>query len=87
MTELQQDILSKLLLGYNIVGNEKYGYRLRTPDHQVSAKISYRTFYPLKKLLRKNKGLFVINKSKVRQLHGNCFTKKQYKSLTQKSLQ
>lgn len=84
MTELQKDIVTKLLLGYNIAGNRRYGYRLRSPEHMVCRKFSRKTFDSIKDVLRQHKGLFVVNKTKVRQLHGNSFFKKEYKAISKK---
>jgi hypothetical protein len=84
MTELQKEIISKLLLGYNIAGNKTYGYRLRSPEHHVCRKFSYRTFHSFSKLLRKQKGVFFIDKNKVRQLHGRTFIKQQYLEISKK---
>jgi hypothetical protein len=85
MTQLQKEIVEKLLLGYNIAGNAKYGFRLRSPEHHVCRKFSYKTFYRLKDLLRKKGPVFLINKNKVRQLHGKTFAKSEYNKLSKKS--
>jgi hypothetical protein len=84
MTELQKEIISKLLLGYNIAGSKHYGYRLRSPEQLVCRKFSYRTLYSFKYLLTKRGGVFMINKNKVRQLHGKTWIKKQYKEISKK---
>lgn len=85
MTQLQKDIIEKLLLGYNIAGNPKYGFRLRSPHQHVCRKFNYKTFLKIKDLLRKKGPVFLINKNKVRQLHGKTFVKTEYKKLSKKS--
>jgi hypothetical protein len=84
MTELQKFIISKLLLGYNIAGSASYGYRLRSPEQLVCRKFSRKTFRSFSKLLSKRGGVFMINKNKVRQLHGKSWVKQQYKSMAKK---
>jgi hypothetical protein len=81
MTELQKDTVTKLLMGYTIAASGKNGFRLRSPEAHPCRKISIKTFQKIKKVLRKQKGLFVVNKNKIRQLHGNTFIKKEYKSI------
>lgn len=85
MTQLQKDIIQKLLLGYNIYGNSKYGFRLRSPEHHVCMKFGYKTFFKIRDLLRRQGSIFFINKNKVRQLHGKTFAKTQYKKISKKS--
>ncbi len=84
MTDLQKEIVAKLLLGYNIAATGANGYRLRSPEQQVCKKVSVKTFQKLRKLLRKTGGVFVINKNKVRQLHGKSWIKKEYKLIQTK---
>lgn len=84
MTQLQKEIIQKLLLGYNIAGNPRYGFRLRSPEQHVCRKFSYKTFFKIKNLLRKKGPVFLINKSKVRQLHGKSFAKTEYKNISKK---
>lgn len=84
MTAKQKDIVRKLLVGYNIIGNSAYGFRLRDQGQNVVLKFNYKTFFRIKDLLRKQKDCFVINKSKVRQLHGRSFAKQLYKKHTKK---
>jgi hypothetical protein len=80
MTNVQKDIINKLLQGFTIAGSVNYGYRLRSPEGHVHSKLNPRSFYRLKPILRKTKvGLFVANKSKIRQQHGNSFIKKEYR--------
>jgi hypothetical protein len=56
MTDLQKFIVGRLLTGYNISGNSKYGYRLRSPEHLVCRKFSYKTFSGFNHLLSKRGG-------------------------------
>jgi hypothetical protein len=86
MTDLQKEIIQKLLLGYNIYGNPRYGFRLRDPQHRPCRRFSYKTFLSIEGLLRKKGPVFLINKNKVRQLHGKSFAKAEYKSLSKKKL-
>lgn len=80
MSPEQKYIIELLLEGYTIAGNREYGIRLRTPDCRVVRKINERTWDKLKDILRREKsGLIVIDKRKVRQLHGNCIVKRIYK--------
>lgn len=81
MTKIQKDIIQKLLEGYNVYGNPSYGFRLRSPEMHAHLRFGIRTFYKIRPLLRKSNGVFLINKSKVRQLHGKTFTKRQYKAI------
>lgn len=78
MTPRQKDIVIKLLQGYSIANARRNGYRLRDPQARVVLKINAATFTRLRDLLRKSKGVYVINKNKVRQLHGNSFVKQVY---------
>ncbi len=84
MTTLQKDTIIKLLIGYTIAASGANGYRLRSPQAHVCRKISVKTFQRLHSLLRKNKGVFVINKHAVRKLHGKTFIKKEYRLLNSK---
>lgn len=80
MTSQQKFIITKLLEGCTIFSAGPGKIRLRDPEGRPIGKVTYRTFYWLNRnLLRKQKGLFVINKTKVRQLHGNSFAKRLYK--------
>lgn len=79
MTPLQKDTVEKLLQGFTIANAYRNGYRLRTPQAHVVRKLNEQTFLILKPLLRRHKGLFVINKNAVRQLHGGSWIKKLYK--------
>lgn len=84
MTDLQKEIIQKLLLGYNIYGNPRYGFRLRSPELHPCRRFSYKTFLSIQNLLRKKGSVFLINKNKVRQLHGKSFAKQEYKNITKK---
>lgn len=85
MTALQKAIVISLLEGGNIANAHKNGYRLRTAKHSVISKFMYPTFHALSDLLRKEKrGLYVIDKNKVRQLRGNAWAKKEYKKIATK---
>lgn len=81
MTSLQKDTITKLLLGYTIAASGASGYRLRDPEANVCRKISVKTFQKLRALLRKKDGLFLVNKSEVRKLHGRTFIKTEYNSI------
>jgi hypothetical protein len=82
MTTLQKEIITELLNGGNISGNKTYGYRLRTSNQVCVRKFHDRTLYRVKDVLRKSGSVYVINKSKVRQLHGSSWIKQHYKSIT-----
>ncbi len=84
MTELQKYIISKLLSGHTLNGDPNHGYRLLSPEKNVSRRIHYSTYNALKPLLRKRGGHFLINKNAVRKLHGKSWVKNQYKLLTKK---
>ena len=60
-------------------------YRSRVLDKNSNpiVKITENMFNELKPMLRKNKLVYLINKSEVRRQHGNTFIKKQYKKLKQ----
>lgn len=81
MTDLQKEIIRKLFAGGNIARNGQYGYRLRDEKQNAVASFGYKTFFRIKDLLRKKDKCFVIDKRKVRQLHGRHFAKKLYKRL------
>jgi hypothetical protein len=78
MTPLQKKIANLLIEGGSIVGNSKYGYRVRDAQHNVKYKFRFSTFYYFKDLLRPRKGMLVLNRTKVRQLHGNTYLKQLY---------
>jgi len=87
MTQSQKDIIVHLLAGGSIAS-----YRLRDRNNNPMMKVNPQTFYWLKSevLRRMPGGFFIINKTKVRQLHGNSWIKKTYKEslkLTQSSTQ
>jgi hypothetical protein len=80
MTAVQKNILSKLLHGYSFAGNQTYGFRLYDENMNVQDTFTYRTYFKMRKLLRKDKsGRFVLDKRKVRSLHGKSWIKKEYK--------
>jgi hypothetical protein len=85
MTQLKKEIIEKLLLGYHIYGNTRYGFRLRDPQHRPCRRFSYKTFLSIQDLLRKKGSVFLINKNKVRQLHGKSFAKTLYKKVHKKA--
>lgn len=80
MTELQKYVYEILLSGGSIVHN---GGNIRVRDSEVRPKliIKQNTFYSLKNVLRKDKGVWKLNKSAVRQLHGNNLMKRIYKTI------
>ena len=81
MTRLQKDTLLLLLNGGSISAGSN-GFRVRNGQHLVELKIKSSSFYTLKYLLRKTKdGLFVINKSEVRKLHGKNWVYQEYKKI------
>jgi hypothetical protein len=86
MTQLKKEIIEKLLLGYHIYGNTRYGFRLRDPEQRPCRRFSYKTFLSIQGLLRKKGPVYLINKNKVRQLHGRSFAKTQYKQLAKESV-
>ena len=83
MTRLQKDTLLLLLKGGSISAGSN-GYRVRNSKHLVEWKIKSSSFFTIKYLLRKTKdGLFVMNKTEVRKLHGRNWVKVEYlKQLT-----
>ncbi|MBN8852256.1 MAG: hypothetical protein BGO55_00740 [Sphingobacteriales bacterium 50-39] len=82
MTYNQKLIVSKLFEGCTIAAMGPGQIRLRDPQGAPVLKITDRTFYWLNRnLLRQHKGLFLLNKSKMRQFHGNSFVKRLYKGL------
>jgi hypothetical protein len=85
MTAKQKDIIRKLLDGYTIVGNSAYGFRLRDQKKNVAIKFSYKTFFRIKHPLRKHKDCFLVDKNKMRQMHGSSFAKQLYKKQSKKS--
>ena len=81
MTQLQKDTILLLLKGGSISAGSN-GYRVRNSQHQVEWKINSSSFYTLKYLFRKTKnGLFVINKTEIRKLHGGNWVKVEYTKL------
>ena len=83
MTPMQKFVINCLLEGYNIAAAASSGYRLRNAKHEPVRRLTGTTFQKLKPLLRQQKGLFIIDKNKVRQQHGNSLVNKIY--TTQKS--
>lgn len=82
MTSLQKDTILLLLKGGSISAGSN-GFRVRDAQHLVVWKIKSSSFYTLKDLLRKTRdGLFVINKSEVRKLHGKNWVKREYVKLS-----
>jgi len=81
MTSTQKRIIELLLGGASIYNGMKSGIRLRDTAFNPLIKIHTRTWTWLRceKLVRKHKGLWVIDKRQVRDLHGNSFIKKEYK--------
>lgn len=79
MTSLQKAIVQSLLDGCNIANCYQSGYRLRTPQTHVISKFYSKTFDSLKPILRKEKGVYVIDKRTVRSLNGNTWIKKEYR--------
>lgn len=79
MTRNQKFVAEKLFDGYYLVRYGPHWYRLRSPDHIVVRKISNRSFKVFRNVLREKKDRFFLNKSLVRQLHGNTYIKQLYK--------
>jgi hypothetical protein len=80
MSTTRKIIVEKLLQGYTIAALGPGQIRLRDAAGNPVMKITYRTFYWLKRsILRKKKNVFLVNLSMVRQLHGNCTAKRIYK--------
>lgn len=73
-------IIEKLLQGCTI-GPAGGTFRLRDPEGRPILKVGCRTVDYLMKwdLIRRGKGLLLIDKRKVRQLHGNSFIKRRYR--------
>jgi hypothetical protein len=78
MTYLQRFILIRMLNGHNISGSGKYGYRLRSAEQLVVRKFYSKTFQDIKKYLRKHNDVWLINKNKIRQMHGRSLVKQHY---------
>lgn len=82
MTNAQKNIILKLLQGHNITINSGQRYRVRDANHNPVQKLSPRTMRNIKHFLRQEKsGLLVIDKRKIRSLHGNSWVKQKYKEL------
>lgn len=80
MSANRKIIIEKLLQGYTIAALGPGQIRLRDPKGNPVMKITYQTFYWLKRgILRKKRNVFMVNLSLVRQLHGNCTAKRIYK--------
>lgn len=79
MTPLQTTITEKLLSGHTIAALTPRYIRLRDASGNPVRNLACRTFYALKPLLRKKGDLFLIDRNKVRALHGNSNTKRLYK--------
>lgn len=87
MTKTQLCIVGYLLNDANIASYRSGKYRLRDDNNCVILTMTAATFRAIKPLLRSTKNaLFVIDKNKVRQLHGNDLVKRKYKGLLEKSL-
>ena len=85
MTRLQKDTLLLLLNGGSISAGSN-GFRVRNGQHLVELKIKSSSFYTLKYLLRKTKaGLFVINKTEVRKLHGKNWVYQEYNKILKRN--
>jgi hypothetical protein len=80
-TELHKEVIRILLQDGYIVGNEKYGYRVRSPEHLVLRKFGVKTFTSLKPLLRLKEKTWLLDKRIVRQLHGRHWIKTFYKTI------
>lgn len=80
MTNHQKNVIAVLLKGGSIANTASSGFRLRDEKHCVVAKIRFGSFQTLRKLLRRQKGLYVLNRNAVRQLHGGSWIKKEYKN-------
>lgn len=76
MTEKTKWILQIMING----GCISFGYRVLDSDRNPITKISEKQFRKSKHLFRKSGIVYVINKSKVRQQHGNSFIKQLYKN-------
>ena len=88
MTTNQKTIGKHLLQGANIACCYSSGYRLRTSNHSPIMSFHKDTFKVFKPLLRKEKsGLLVLNKNKVRQLHGAAWLKVEYNKMRTKQAQ
>ncbi len=77
MTAIHKRMLKLMLDG----GCISAGYRILDKDRNPVMRVKEATFRKYKHLFRKSGIVYLINKSKVRQEHGNTFIKKQYKSL------
>lgn len=85
MTKTQRSIMGYLLKGYSIAAYRTAKYRLRDENNCVVLTMNAATFRAIKPLLRKTPaGLFVADKNRVRQLHGNDLVKRRYKKMKAK---
>lgn len=83
MAMIAKDIFLALLGGHSIFGYGKYGYRLRDASGNPVCRIHQASFDHFRHLvLRQTKNrAWVIDKRKVRSLHGNHICKKLYKEI------
>ncbi len=81
MTALQKTIIQTLFEGGNIAAYPNYAFRLRDRKNSVVVKFYGNTFQSIKHVLRKQKGLYVINKNAVRKFRKNTWIKKTYNQL------
>ncbi len=81
MTSTQKKIIEALLKGATIYNGFGSGIRLRDEAFNPLIKIHMRSWGWMQRegLVRKAKGLWVIDKRQVRTMHGNSFIKKKYK--------
>lgn len=87
MTSKQKTIATYLLTGGYIAKCPPNNYRLRTSDHHVVSKFYDVTFSIFKELLRRDKdGLFLLDRNKVRQLHGSAWIKQEYYKIRKESI-
>ena len=79
LTATQKQTVELLFEGCNIASCPTGTYRLRDAEHRPKMKLNGRTFNAIYKYLRKEKGLYILNKNAVRQEHGKSWIKQFYK--------
>lgn len=81
MTDNEKYVFTVLLNGGSIANCHSSGFRVRDNNKNPVHKVHTAFLIKYMKLMRKDKTVYVINKNKVRQLHGKSWIKKLYKSI------
>lgn len=85
ITQLQKDIVIELFKGGSIAAYGKF-YRLGDKKHSPVRTFYFNIWFRVKHILRKSGGMYVLDKNKVRKLHGKNWIKKYYKQQNQNHL-